>query len=81
MFFIKLFGTVVETSSGRHIHLSLRENQRFSWQSKNTCVAVDYFVTAFLVMTKPILKRFQHDAYTCHCEKIEDFRGNPKIRV
>ena len=20
----------------------------------------------------------QHDTYTCHCEKIEDFRGNPK---
>ena len=50
-FFVKLFGTVVETSSGRHIHLSLRENRRFPWQSKNTCVAVDYFVTAFLVMT------------------------------
>ena len=23
-------------------------------------------------------ERVQHDTYTCHCEKIEDFRGNPK---
>ena len=25
--------------------------------------------------------RIRHDTYTCHCEKIEDFRGNPKIHV
>ena len=25
--------------------------------------------------------RVQYDTYTCHCEKIEDCRGNPKIRV
>ena len=24
------------------------------------------------------MRRFQDDTYTCHCEKIEDFRGNPK---
>ena len=33
-FFIKLFGTVVEINSAWHIHLSLRENRRFSWQSR-----------------------------------------------
>ena len=23
-------------------------------------------------------KQVQDDIYTCHCEKIEDFRGNPE---
>ena len=34
-----------------------RKSKIFVAIQKNTCVALDYFVTAFLVMTKPLRKQ------------------------
>ena len=41
----------------------------FSWQSRKYMCNDSKIFMHF---------RIRHDTYTCHCEKIEDFRGNPE---